>query len=99
MAIRSPSLMASSKSCVIKAEKQQLPSIESIISTKVPSVFPEYTVEDMLPLITETKTPIAVIDEATKKLKGIVAQTSLIIEATRFDKDEIADLKEQAIEQ
>ncbi len=84
---------------VLKAVKQNAPSFEEFITTEVPSVYAHYTVEDMLPLITETKTPIAVVDEETNRLKGIVAQTSLIIEATRFDKDEIADLKEQAIDQ
>lgn len=84
---------------VLKAEKKNLDTISSLIKSQVPSVYEDYTVEDMLPLITETKTPIAVIDENTKKLKGIVAQTTLIIEATRFNKKEIIDLKEQAAEQ
>lgn len=83
----------------IKADKQNASSIADFITTQVPSVHVDYTVEDMLPLITETKSPIAVVDTETNKLKGIIEQTSLIIEATRFDKDEIADLKEQAIDQ
>ncbi|MBS2097448.1 quaternary amine ABC transporter ATP-binding protein [Carboxylicivirga linearis] len=84
---------------VLKADKKDAATIAEFITTEVPSVYGHYTVEDMLPLITETKTPIAVVDEETNRLKGIVAQTSLIIEATRFDRDEIADLKEQAIDQ
>ncbi|WP_439182829.1 quaternary amine ABC transporter ATP-binding protein [Carboxylicivirga taeanensis] len=84
---------------VIKAVKQKADSIDDFITTQVPSVYKHYTVEDMLPLISDTKTPIAVVDEDTNRLKGIVAQASLIIEATRFDKDEIADLKEQAMDQ
>jgi len=84
---------------VLKADKKDAATIADFITTEVPSVYGHYTVEDMLPLITETKTPIAVVDEETNRLKGIVAQTSLIIEATRFDRDEIADLKEQAIDQ
>nr|WP_321410367.1 glycine betaine/L-proline ABC transporter ATP-binding protein [uncultured Carboxylicivirga sp.] len=84
---------------VLKAVKQNATSFDEFVTTEVPSVYAHYTVEEMLPLITETKTPIAVVDEETNRLKGIVAQTSLIIEATRFDKDEIAELKEQAIDQ
>ena len=84
---------------VLKADKKDAATIADFITTEVPSVYGHYTVEDMLPLITETKTPIAVVDEETNRLKGIVAQTSLIIEATRFNRDEIADLKEQAIDQ
>lgn len=84
---------------VLKLEKRNDRNIEPIIWTDVPSVYPEYTVEEMMPLITGTKSPIAVIDKESGRLKGIVTQVSLMIEATRFDKGEIKDLKQQAIEQ
>ncbi len=84
---------------VLKAKKEQNSSPDEYITEEVPRVYESYTVEEMLPLITGTKSPIAVIDEETKKLKGIVTQTFLIIEATRFDKKEIAELKAQAKEQ
>lgn len=81
---------------VVKRVKENKESLESIIHTNVPSVYKDYTVEDMLPLITDTVQPIAVIEEETDKLLGIVSQTSLIIESTRFDKKEIKELKNQA---
>ena len=84
---------------VLEAEKQNKTTIEGFITTECPSVYEDYTVEDMLPLITNTKSPLAVIDKQNGKLLGIVSQTSLIIEATRFNQQEIIELKEQAIEQ
>jgi glycine betaine/proline transport system ATP-binding protein len=71
-------------------------TIEKVIRTNSPSVYKSYTVEDMLPLITETRYPVAVVDEEEGKLLGIVTQTSLIIEATRFEKKEVLDIKEKA---
>ncbi|MBS2212197.1 glycine betaine/L-proline ABC transporter ATP-binding protein [Carboxylicivirga mesophila] len=84
---------------VLKAKKQNAESIKDFITTTCPSVYPEVTVEEMLPLITNTKSSIAVVDEATGRLLGVVTQTSLVIESTRFNKEEIVELKEQASEQ
>ena len=84
---------------VLEAVKQNKTTIEDFITTECPSVYKEYTVEEMLPLITNTKSPIAVVEKEQGKLLGIVNQTSLVIEATRFDKQEIVELKEQAKEQ
>lgn len=84
---------------VLKADKEGGKTIDNVLRKEVPSVYPEYTVEEMLPLITGTKSPIAVVNEISGKLKGIVTQISLMIEATQFDKGEIKDLKEQAIKQ
>lgn len=84
---------------VLKAKKESLKDLESIIRTDVPSVYETYTVEEMLPLITERKSPLAVVDENDGRLLGIITQTSLIIEATRYEKAEIVELKKQANEQ
>lgn len=84
---------------VLKAKKQNVEDIEEFITTSCPSVGKDTTVEEMLPLITGTKSPIAVTDEDTGKFLGMVTQTSLVIESTRFNKDEIIELKEQAREQ
>lgn len=81
---------------LLDLEKDNETSVEKALRTNVPSVYKDYTVEDMLPLITKTKYPLAVIDEVSGKLLGLVSQTSLIIEATRFGKEEISELKEQA---
>ncbi len=83
----------------LTAEKKGEKSLESILKTEVPSVYTHYTVEEMLPLITESRAPITVIDEKSGKFLGIVSQTSLIIESTKFDKNEIIELKEKAKEQ
>ncbi|WP_294302044.1 CBS domain-containing protein [uncultured Chryseobacterium sp.] len=66
-----------------------------MINSNVPSVFPEATVEEMLPLISGSKSSIAVVD-ANNKFLGLVTQLSLVIEATRFNKEEIIELKEIA---
>jgi glycine betaine/proline transport system ATP-binding protein len=42
-------------------------------------------------LIAGTKFPLAVIEEETGKLLGLISQTSLIIE--RFEEKEISELK------
>jgi glycine betaine/proline transport system ATP-binding protein len=53
------------------------------------------TVEEMLPLISEIRSPIAVVNEHNRLL-GIVTQTSLIIDATKYNEEEIIELKEKA---
>lgn len=83
---------------VIQAARRKEPTIENIIHNNVPSVTKEVTVEEMLPLISEIRSPIAVVDERNK-LQGIVTQTSLIIEATKFNEEEISELKEKANQQ
>ncbi|MGZ2371524.1 quaternary amine ABC transporter ATP-binding protein [Ancylomarina sp. YFZ004] len=83
---------------LLELEKEKETSIEKALKTDVPSVYKSYSVEDMLPLITGTKYPLAVIGDETGKLLGLVSQTSLIIEATRFGKKEISELKDRANE-
>ncbi len=84
---------------VIEAKKEGKKSIEELMYTEVPSVLRNQTVEEMLPLITGFRSPLPVVDAETGKLLGIVSQTSLVMEATRYDKKEIVELQEQAIEQ
>lgn len=71
-------------------------SIGKALKTEVPSVYKEYTVEEMLPLMIGHNYPLAVVDNQTGKLLGLVTQTSLIIEATRFDDQEVSTLIEEA---
>ncbi len=80
---------------VLKMEENEK-TVEKVLRTNTPSVYKSYTVEDMLPLITETRFPVAVVDEDKGRLLGIITQTSLIIEATRFERKEVLDLKEKA---
>jgi glycine betaine/proline transport system ATP-binding protein len=83
---------------LLELENEKEMSIEKALNTNVPSVYTSYSVEDMLPLIVGTKYPLAVIEEETGKLLGLISQTSLIIEATRFEEKEISELKERANE-
>ncbi|TZF94113.1 glycine betaine/L-proline ABC transporter ATP-binding protein [Chryseobacterium panacisoli] len=80
---------------VVRIARKKEPTVESIINSNVPSVYPEVTVEEMLPLISGSKSAIAVIDEDNKFL-GLVTQLSLVIEATKFNEEEIIELKEIA---
>jgi glycine betaine/proline transport system ATP-binding protein len=52
----------------------------------------------MLPLITGHYYPLAVINEDDGKLLGLVTQTSLIIESTRFTNKEMDKLMDTAKE-
>jgi len=70
-------------------------TVESVINSNVPSVLQDATVEEMLPLISGSKSAIAVVDEHNKFL-GLVTQLSLVIEATKFNEEEIIELKEIA---
>jgi len=83
---------------ILKLEKAKETTIEKALKTEVPSVYKNYTVEEMLPLITGIRYPVAVVDEDSGRLLGIVSQTSLIIEATRYEMDEVMELKEKANE-
>ncbi|SDL41870.1 quaternary amine ABC transporter ATP-binding protein [Pedobacter antarcticus] len=57
-------------------------TIEAAIITDIPVAYPETTVETMLPFIAENGRAVPIIDKDTRKLLGIVAQTSLLIETT-----------------
>ncbi|TYR35756.1 glycine betaine/L-proline ABC transporter ATP-binding protein [Sphingobacterium phlebotomi] len=80
----------------VQCAKEKEKTIHKILLSDVPAVTTEVTVEEMLPLISATRSPIAVVNGDEKRLLGIVTQNSLIIEATRFDAQDIQDLKEQA---
>ncbi|QZT38331.1 glycine betaine/L-proline ABC transporter ATP-binding protein [Halosquirtibacter xylanolyticus] len=83
---------------VIRALKDSNLSLTSFIESNVASVYPHFTVEEMLPLIADTHFPLPVVDEANGKLLGIVTQTSLIIESTKYNSKEIEILQEEAQE-
>ena len=59
------------------AEKKEM-SLEKALKTEVPSVYSDYTVEEMLPLISGNNYPLAVVDKQGGRLLGLVTQTSLI---------------------
>ena len=80
----------------LQSARKQEATVANMIHTDVPAVSTEVTVEEMLPLISATRSPIAVINRETKRLLGIVSQNSIVIEATRFDEQEITEIKTQA---
>ncbi len=81
---------------VLKLDKEKAESVLGALKSDVPSVYKHYTVEEMLPLITGIRYPLAVVEEETGRFLGLITQTSLIIEATRFEKSEVTELKEIA---
>jgi len=82
---------------MLKLEKEKAKTIETVLHTEVPSVYKHYKVEEMLPLITGHNHPLAVVDEEGK-LIGLVTQTSLIIESTRYSDKEMDKLIDKANE-
>ena len=83
---------------MIKLARDGERTIEKAIRVDVPSVHREYTVEEMIPLISDNSYPVAVVDRKNGKLHGLVSQTSIVIEATRYSDEEVSDLIEKAQE-
>lgn len=83
---------------MLKLADAKVPTVEKALKTDVPSVYKNSTVEEMLPLISNHNYPLAVVDETDGKLLGLVTQTSVIIEATRYGDEEITELIEKANE-
>ena len=81
---------------VLKLADARESHLDKALKTEVPSVYKDYTVEEMLPLISNHNYPLAVVDRDNGKLLGLVTQTSLIIEATRFGDEEVKELIEKA---
>ncbi|MBE8719411.1 quaternary amine ABC transporter ATP-binding protein [Sphingobacterium pedocola] len=80
----------------VQSAKREEKTVQHILLTEVPAITTDVTVEEMLPLISATRSPIAVIDKQSRRLLGIVSQNSLVIEATRFNEQDINTLKEYA---
>ena len=71
--------------------------LSSIVMKEVPSVLENTTVEDMLPLLPEIRQALPVVNEANQ-LAGLVSTSSIIIEMTGKDKEEIDQIVQNAIE-
>ncbi|BDW79482.1 hypothetical protein BFINE_52770 [Bacteroides finegoldii DSM 17565] len=65
--------------------------------TEVHSVLEDTVLEDMLPLMTKSNSPVWVIDE-TREFLGTIPLSSLIIEVTGKDKEEINEIIQNAID-
>ena len=81
---------------MVKLAREGQRTVENAIRTDVPSVHREYTVEEMIPLISDNSYPVAVVDRKNGRLHGLVSQTSIVIEATNYSDEEVSDLIEKA---
>ena len=82
---------------ILRLRNEKIRSIESIIKQKSHSVLEDTVIEDILPLMTKTNSPIWVVNEE-KEFKGIVPLSSLVFEVTGKDKEEIDELIQNAQE-
>ena len=82
---------------LLKLRNKQEKSIETVVRTKVHSVLCDTVLEDILPLMTKSNSPVWVIDE-TREFLGTIPLSSLIIEVTGKDKEEINEIIQNAID-
>ena len=82
---------------VLRLKNEELKTIESIIRENVMSVTPDTTIENMLPLLSETNLPIPVVNDENHLL-GVVLPTSIIAESTGMTKKEINEIIQNAID-
>ena len=80
---------------VLRLRKQKVMVIDSIIKQYGHTVFENTVIEDIIPLMTKTNSPIWVVNE-NKEFKGIVPLSSLVFEVTGKDKGEIDELVQNA---
>lgn len=82
---------------LLRLRRKKVRSIESIVREDVHSVLSDTILEDILPLMTKTNSPIWVVDE-NREFQGVVPLSSLIIEVTGKDKEEINEIIQNAID-
>ena len=82
---------------LLKLRNKQEKSIETVVRTEVHSVLCDTALEDILPLMTKSNSPVWVIDE-TREFLGTIPLSSLIIEVTGKDKEEINEIIQNAID-
>ena len=76
--------------------KEHILNIDSVIKKEVHSVLSDTVVQDILPLMTKTNSPMWVVNER-REFEGMVPLSSLIIEVTGKDKKEINEIIQNAI--
>lgn len=82
---------------VVNLRKQGIKEIDSVVTSEVPSVLESTTVEDMLTLLPKIKQVIPVVSDSNKLL-GVVSPSSIIIEMTGKDQNEINQIIQNAID-
>lgn len=82
---------------LLKLREAKVKNIEPIVRSEVHSITSDTVVEDILPLMTTTNSPIWVVNE-TREFEGVVPLSSLIVEVTGKDKKEIKEIIQNAID-
>ena len=82
---------------LLKLRKEQIRSIDTVVRHEVHSVLSDTILEDILPLMTRTNSPIWVVNE-NREFQGVVPLSSLIIEVTGKNKEEINEIIQNAID-
>lgn len=82
---------------LVRLRKEQAKSIEAAVRHEVHSVLADAVIEDILPLMTQTNSPIWVVNEE-RQFQGTVPLSSLIIEVTGKDRTEINEIIQNAID-
>lgn len=82
---------------LVELRQKQVKDITPAVREQVHSVLGDTVVDDILPLMTKTNSPIWVVNEK-REFEGMVPLSSLIIEVTGKDKEEINEIIQNAIE-
>ena len=82
---------------LLKLRKEQIRSIDTVVRHEVHSVLSDTILEDILPLMTRTNSPIWVVNE-NREFQGVVPLSSLIIEVTGKTRKKLMKSFKNAIE-
>lgn len=82
---------------LLKLRKEQILTIDSVVRSEVHSVLSDTILEDILPLMTRTNSPIWVVNE-NREFQGVVPLSSLILEITGKNTEEINEIIQNAID-
>lgn len=82
---------------LVELRQKQVKDITPAVREQVHSVLGDTVVDDILPLMTKTNSPIWVVNER-RAFEGVVPLASLIVEVTGKDKKEINEIIQNAID-
>ena len=82
---------------LVELRQKQVKDITPAVREQVHSVLGDTVVDDILPLMTKTNSPIWVVNER-REFEGVVPLSSLIVEVTGKDKKEINEIIQNAID-
>lgn len=82
---------------LVELRQKQVKDITPAVREQVHSVLSDTVVDDILPLMTKTNSPIWVVNER-REFEGVVPLASLIVEVTGKDKKEINEIIQNAID-